>query len=253
MPELIPLATHEIHISQPWLVEGQVAAFAKGENAADSMKKTYHLQLGEKPLVRSLKELYGLKNQPVPPEIGSLRGEPYLITHRVGVIADDHANAIEVVGYTASFSDKGSTVEVLPTTDFTQYIMAGLDFVAGIGADGHAKTPEDLANINVQGFELGANASLKVGTRADVAATLSIRLLSPVIQAVGKASASVTWQFRKNERPLVGEQVMAQTLIVPKGAKALHYTLQGFAVISRWFRSTVRIETPPVSVTVDLV
>ena len=67
------------------------------------------------------------------------------------------------------------------------------------------------------------------------------------IQTVGQASSEVQWQFRRANEPLVGDQVLLQTVVFPKDRKKVHLEMQATAVIDpSVFRRPVRLDGPTV-------
>ena len=228
----IHLSSKQIQISQPWLLEDLEADdFAKGEDLIQELKNIYDLRVGDRPIVRSLRKLYEFGNKALPPAIGSLKGEAYLVTHAIGVNASKDPNRIDRVGYKAWFDGYGTTIELLPNTRFKEYFSAGLKFAAGIAADGYAKTPEFVGELTKEIINLGVGAELNLSAEANIVGKLTLSLKSTKIQSVGNASSTITWQFDKDENPLVGDQVMIQTLVVPKEQKKVKFNLQGFVVI----------------------
>jgi hypothetical protein len=101
---------------------------------------------------------------------------------------------------------------------------------------------------------LGAGAELQVGAEAHVVGKLTLALKTPKVQAVGNASSRISWQLHKDADPLVGDQVLVQTVVVPKGQEELTFKMQAFAIISPGlFRRPVRVETEEITVKVQLV
>lgn len=252
--DAIALTSEMTQISQPWLLEDiEVEAFGTVEEEIEKVEKTYTLRVGELPVVRSLRKLAESGGKALPPEISALKGETYMITHAVGINAEERPNSIRRISYRASFDDPGATtLELLPNTTFKEFFVGKLKFEASIAANGTAKTPELLSKL-AEIINLGAGAELKVGTEASMIGNLTLSLKSVKIQTTGQMGATATWQFDKDENPLVGDQVLVQTVVVPKGQKKLTFSLQGFAVIDHGlFQRPVSIETPVIKAEVDL-
>ncbi len=249
--DTLSMAQPAIRVAQPWLLE-QIPAFAGGGEPADALAGLFKLQVANRPVVRSLKELYKLNKRDLPPNIAALKGDVYLVTHAVGLIAKEHAGWIDMVGYEASFEGEGTTVELFPNTRFKEYFTAKLRFEAGISADGFAEVPQVSGSLGNDVVKLGGGAEIRLSTKAEALGNLTFSIQTPKVQTIGNASSTIAWQFNQDDHPLVGDQVMVQTLLVPKGFESVKYTLKAFAVIPRWFRRPVRIETEPVVTTVRL-
>ena len=177
-----------------------------------------------------------------------MKGDTYLITHAIGLTARSGANKVEMVGYAASFSDPGSTIELFPNTQFKEFFAASTKFQAGISADGYAKLPEQIGALAKEVINLGAGAELQLGADAHIVGKLTLSLKTPKVQAVGNASSRVSWQFHKDDNPLVGDQVLVQTIVVPNGQDEITFKMQAFAIISPGlFRRSVRVETDEIT------
>jgi hypothetical protein len=245
-----------VQLSQPWLLEG-LTRDDVFEAAADDPKRSvehaFVLSVGNRPFARSLRKLYALRGEKMPPEMAALRGEVYLVTHAIGLLSRDGKQGVDALTYRASFGDPGSTVELFPNTRFKEFFSTTTQFEAGLSADGHAKLPSQIGELAADVINLGASAELHLGTKAGVVGKLSMAVKSPTIQAVGHASNEVTWQLAREDDPLLGDQILVQTVLVPRGAERLTYRIQASAVIDPgWFRSPVRIETPAIEVVVEL-
>ena len=252
----IRLGSEPVQLAEPWLIEGVQAPSFAASDPSDSLKG-YDLRVGDRPILRSLKELYERTGRALPPELAVLRGDACLVTHAVGLISQQGAGNVELIGYTARLEGSGSTVEMLPNTSFKEYFTANFKFEAGVSADGFAKLPQQVTDLGTEVVQLGAGAQLQLGTQAGVVGKLSLSVKSPKIQAVGNASSTVTWQLAKDNQPLVGDQVLVQTLVVPRGQTRFTFEIQGFAVVSPGFfaglfRRPVRIETKLRKVEVSL-
>jgi len=245
---------HDFEVSEPWMLEDLAVDAFSVEDAIATFKDEIELRLGNRPVARSVRSLFKLAKKQLPPEIAALKGETYLIAHAIGAAAKKGAGRIDSVQLRASFAGAGTTIDLVPNTVFKEFVKAGLKFEAGLGADGYAKVPSiELPDVG-QVVTLGAGAELKLSTEASVVGNLSVSLVTPKIQAVGRSSTLVSWQIDKDQKPLVGDQVLVQTITVPKGQESITFTLQAFATIDPGvlaFRK-VPIQTKPTEVAVEL-
>jgi hypothetical protein len=246
----ITLVPASVSIAQDWLfTDVEVVHHGKVED----LKAAIELRIGDRPFARSMRKMFEHAGKQLPPEVAALKGDTYLITHAIGVVASSNAGSIDTIGYEASFAEPGSTLELFPTTRFKEYLKADLGFEAGISADGYAKLPNQLGELSKAVLNVGAGAEVQFGTDASVLGKLTFAVKSPKIQAVGTASSKVSWEFDKDENPLVGDQVMIQTVVVPKGQESLTFNMQAFAMLDPgMFRRPFRVETDVITVTVEL-
>src|SRR5207249_965745 len=99
------------------------------------------------------------------------------------------------LGYEASFENEAAvyTIDLLPQTHFKTTIGGHLGVSADLSLEGTAKLPE-AARLLVESTQfLSANASLKLSTDMGLVGRLSLSVISPVIQAVGKGSPQCQW------------------------------------------------------------
>jgi hypothetical protein len=245
-----------LKLAQPWMFEEERAHYAAA--APDDLRTEFQLQIGDRPFVRDVRKLYELYQRPVPPELEVLAGDLYLVTHAVGLVSPNRASKVQILGYRATFSEHGSTVELLPNTAFREYFKLDVNagFEAGLTAEGHAKLPDQLGALENTFIDLGVGASLQLGAKANAQVlgklSLPLSLKTPKIQAVGQASSTLIWQFHKADNPLVGTQIMVQTLLVPAGQEVVTFTMQAFAQVREGLFSATRVETPEKTVGVRL-
>lgn len=240
-------------IAERWLVEGaEVEAFGEQETI-EKISGRYHLSLGNRPFARSVRAFYAANDRQLPPEFASLPGEVYLITHAVGIVADAHAERVRRVSYEASFEGSGSTVDLCPSTRFREWFGADLTFKAGIAANGEAGLPTIAGQLSGTVISLGVGAEVELAASAEALGQLRFSVKTPKVQAVGQAATAVTWQLDKDEKPLVGDQALVQTVVVPRGQETLSFQLQAEAMVNRnMFGWPVPLATEPITVEVDL-
>jgi hypothetical protein len=243
----IKLSEAPMRMPQPWMFEER-AHYSTA--APDQLSRDFKLRVGDRPVVRDMRKLYTLSGQTLPPVLQVLPGDLYLITHAVGMDTASN-NKVRLLGYRASFAEYGATIDLLPNTLHREYFKANLGFEAGITADGHGQVPDQVTNL-LNTIDLGLNAKLQLSAQAGVLGKLSLSLQTTKIAATGQSSSVMCWQFHKDDSNLV-EQVMVQTLLVPKGQETVTFKLQAFADVKvGWFSST-RLETEEKVVQVKLL
>jgi hypothetical protein len=244
-------------LGDEWLLEGGEAVFAVDPSA---LADTYQLRVGDRPYARSLRTLFKLREIKYPPELAALPGEVYAIVHAVGMfVPEGRLNRIDAIGYRAGFNDRGTTVDLLPAPKFRQWASLGINGNVNVGmsADGSIKAPAELTSLltSLAPIPLSAEAELRVGGSATMVGNLSLRLQMQTleIQAVGQASSEVIWQFRRTDKPLIGDQVMVQTVVVPSKQAVLDFEIQATTTIDPGvFHRPIRLDSPLVRVAVEL-
>src|SRR5262249_54819345 len=75
------------------------------------------------------------------------------------------------------------------------------------------------------------DAKIRLSSELKMVGRVSFSLLSPVIQAVGLRSSRCEWVFEVEQKPLLGDQVMLQTVLVPPGTPSLRLKARGYALL----------------------
>jgi hypothetical protein len=223
--------------------------------AAD-LEHAYTARIANRPYARSLKELYRLKNRKLPPELATLKGQPYTVTHALGVVASQKPKRVQRISFEAQIlGGRAFTVDLFPNSSFISQLSGELDagFEAGLSAEGHAKAATPNL-INATPIALGAGAEVRLATDSSLIGNIRLRMgiKTPFIQAVGQASSSATWQLDRHDTALVGDQALIQTVIVDDDVSLLTYQISAYVVVDRWLRSPVRLGTKSITTDVEL-
>jgi hypothetical protein len=221
--------------------------------------KDLHIRLGDRPVARNLRKLYEKAGKELPPDIAVFdRYKIWLLTHSIGAIniKGNSYPKILSLGYEANFEDAENvyTVELLPRTKFVTKFVAESKIEVGLGLEGHAQVPEAITQLLEQVEYLGADAHLKLAADNKLVGQLSFSIMTPTIQAIGIGSSQCQWLFEVEDKPLLGDQIMLQTILVPKKLKQLVYNIRGYALIKSSFVSfPAKFHTEWVKITCDLV
>lgn len=249
----VTLAEVEHSISQLWLAEAtEQDVFAK-QDTAEKISKRYRMRIGNRPFARSMRAFYEANNRKLPAEFAALPGEVYAVTHALGIVADAHPGRIATLGFQATFQGDGATVDLCPNTRFREWFGADLTFRAAITADGHAAVPDFVGDLADSVIPLGAHAEVQLGASAKAVGQLRVGVKTPKVQAVGQASTTVEWQLDKDANPLVGDQILVQTVVVPRETETITYEMTAFALINRYAVGwPVRLDSAPIKAEVTL-
>jgi hypothetical protein len=124
----------------------------------------------------------------------------WIVFHTVNVSPDGKTSGPEMIGVEVEFDESARVVvqDTFPRSEFIHLARGRAEFRGGIGFNGEA---------------YGAEAS--VG--ASLLAELAFELQTPKVVASGRFSNRAEWMFYKHERPLLGDFVLATSILVPKG------------------------------------
>lgn len=221
--------------------------------------KDLHIRLGDRPVARNLRKLYEKGGKELPADLAVFdRYKVWLLTHSIGAIniKGNSYPKILSLGYEADFEDAEQvyTVEILPRTKFLTSFSAQSQIEVALGLEGHAQVPEAVTQLLEQVEYLGADANLKLAADNKLVGRLSFSVMTPTVQAIGIGSSKCQWLFEVEDKPLLGDQIMVQTILVPKKLKSLTYNIRGYALIKSSFVSfPAKFHTDWVKITCDLL
>lgn len=210
------------------------------------------IRLGDRPMAKNLRVLYRAAHHEMPAD-GSVFDayDVWLITHTAGVIRRTGGAAVEALGYEADFADATQiyTVDLLPQIRFSTLADTGWETCVDIGAGGEAREPEDAIQLLASTQHLGGGAMLNPSVDVALIGRVNFPLLTPTMQTVGKGASRCQWYFERDREPLLGEQTMLQTVLMPKFAVPSEFRVRAYVMIkSRWLKSPARFNTEWVNV-----
>jgi hypothetical protein len=210
--------------------------------------KSLEVRLGDRPLCRNLRRLYELTHRELPADIAVFdEYDVWSITHTISAIhrRDSYPKVIGL-GYEVDFQDaeKILTIEILPRSKFITLSEVKSEVKFDLGLEGHAQPPEVVREFLDEFEYLGGDASVKLSSDLKVIGRVSFSVMSPVIQAVGLGSSHCEWLFEVEDKPLLGDQIMLQTILVPRGTSVLNFKARGYALLRpNWISFSTMIYT----------
>jgi hypothetical protein len=198
------------------------------------------IRIGQRPFVRSLRALYESSERAVPPGMEIFTSyKLWLLTHAVSVVKEPGRKDIRQLGYEVSFPEEPrvTVVEVFPQSRFIKKFGSELEsrfvFEAGIQINGQVAPPEIITELMKQVHPLSfggkAEAKAEITTKGDFVGRFSFAVLTPVIEAIGVGDNYSQWLFTKDTKPLVGDHIMMQLILVPKNLRELRFRARASA------------------------
>lgn len=210
--------------------KGKIKAFEK-DSTSELLGIT--LRLGNRPLVYSLEELRRRSGKPSVSEQASAL-EYYLVVHAISAIRTQGTARVDELQYFASAIEPSElqTVDLVPKTRFRELVNTGVDLAASLGLFGEVSmdVPPGLTDhLLSETISIGPGMHLQLSAAARFIGRFSYSLQVPVVQASGTGSGACSWILRPNEEqvPLLGDQLLVQSIAVPKGTKAIRYAISG--------------------------
>lgn len=204
------------------------------------------LRMGERPIVRNLKQLYKKMNKTLPPDLEVFSAyNIWLIAFGLGIVREAGMREVDRFGFEVAFPEtpRVTVLDLLPQTSFVKRVGGQLKAEAGLSLNGSARLPEAVSQILAQTEALSADAALSLSTDANFVCVLSFSVLTPVITAIGVGGRRAEWLFTKSEQPLVGDQHMVVTLLAGKSVEQLEITARLSATVSVFNMLPCRLET----------
>lgn len=206
-------------------------------------KNNITARIGQRPIVRSLRELYEKANKELPPDLQVFNSfRLWMITHVVSVVRERGVRDVSCLSYEVRFPSEPrvTTVQVLPQTRFLKKIEGGIktDWVVdvGLGVNGQITPPAAITELLEQAdfisFGGEAKAKIDISNKVHLVGNLSFAVVTPLIAAVGVGGDYCRWDFTKDKIPLIGDHLMVQILLVPKHEHELQFQARVSATIT---------------------
>jgi len=212
--------------------------------------------IGDRPLPRNLRKLYEKSHAEIPPDLAVFDSyDLWLIPHSVGILRKFGSAKVKSVGYEADFQDAEQvyTLDMLPQTRFVSFVGGELKAEADVGVEGHAQLPETARAFLNSLESLGGDASLRFSSEAKLLGRISFAVMSPVVQSIGVGRQRISWQLDVDEKPLLGDQMLLQTIAVPAGTPEVKFKAKAYALIrSQAFSFAALFETAEIEVVCPL-
>ena len=216
-----------------------------------------HIRLGNKPFAHNLWDMLQQRERELPPNLAVFDAyDIWLISHMIGVIRDRGHASVQRLGYIAEFEDEEQiyTIDLLPQSQFCTTTGGSFEFSTALGVEGCASMPDGIRSLLNKTKILAGDAKLEFTSELNLLGRISFSTLSTLIQAVGTGSSRCEWCFDADEKPLLGEQIMLQTVLVPRETKNIRFRICGYALIKTlWSPFGAKFETDWLSVECTLL
>lgn len=209
------------------------------------------IRLGNEPIVYNLKELMELSGSKLSPELELQfkNHDVYIITHAIGVVRIQGRAKVKELQYNAEVVglDGVRTIDLLPNTNFKKVFEVNTDLHGAFEAGGRfsAEIPDELTKaLSGKKIDLGGDLKLELSASSNFVGKINFSVQLPVVQSIGVASNKCLWILNPDMNPLLGDQLMVQTIAVPKGTTEITYKMKGLVKVDKGlFSATVEKET----------
>ncbi len=209
-------------------------------------------RLGNRPIVRNLYRLFELDKKTLPTELQLLyeKKELFTIVHAIGTVSQ--GAKIQELIYDAEILDldEAQTIDLVPNTKFNEWLKLETGYELALSANGNvsAKIPEELTKTLelTETVELGGGIEIKTTNTGSLSGKFTFSFKFPVTQSMGVGSNKCMWILNPDkEKPLNGDQLLLQTIAVPKGTKKIKFKISGEITADKgifWKKQTQKTE-----------
>jgi hypothetical protein len=205
------------------------------------------VRLGNQPIVTNLRKLLERIHGTLPPKMELLfqEKEVYTIVHAIGVTRLKGKAKVDELHYDAEMIDASGeviqgvqTIDLIPHTRFKDVVKANVSFGGGLSVSGNAMTeiPEEFSNHLLEEYvSVGGAMNLQLSTSSSFVGKFTYSLKFPVVISTGIASNTCHWMLKPNEdqTPLLGDQLLVQTVAVPKGTDKIKFRVKGTVKVDK--------------------
>jgi hypothetical protein len=192
------------------------------------------VRIGTRILARDLRELYLKTHKEFPEDLEVFsQYDIWIIPHVISAIRRSGWESVRALGYQATFGDshQGYTVDLLPAPQFTTQAKVEVGVTADLGVEGQFEIPDGVRKFLPDVEPLSADAQCNLSAETKLIGRLGFSLITAKIQAVGVGDSRCEWLFSVDDKPLLGDQRMFQTVLVHRGTESLMMRVRGYARI----------------------
>lgn len=218
------------------------------------------VRIGQSPIVTDIRKLLKLRSEVLAPEMELLLGNKdlYTVVHAIGVRRLQGKAKVEELQYESEVVDvpTAQTRDLLPNNKFKEVIRVDAKLESGLSASGNfsAEIPAELmgALIPNKSYSLGGDINLELAAESTFIGKISCSVKLPITIAAGVGSNTASWVLNPDENPLLGDQLLVQTIAVPRGTKSITYKMQGVLKADKglfWRKKEMKTQVYEVRVT----
>jgi hypothetical protein len=203
---------------------------------ADATFRSIRFRVNRRPIARNARALAEARGQVVPPELEVLASyDSWIIQYAVSAIEDRGLASVLSIGFQVELPnvDGVTVVDLLPQTQFISWFDGELRAEADVSFAGEARTASPAPRAPTgDSFAFGGGARLSVGGEAHVLGRLSFAVQTASVVAVGQGDVRSEWVLSRQQRPLVGDHLLFQTVLTPKHFSKLETKGRLYALVA---------------------
>lgn len=197
--------------------------------------KNIRLRIGERPVAFDLRTLFEENNRQVPEHIQIFKSYTiWVINHNIGIIKEGGYKSINKLGYRVQFPDepKVTVIDILPQSRFIKKLEMSFKNETDIQINGQVSIPDPLVILMNILKDIQLDAKINIANHLNIVGRFSFSVISPITQAVGVGDRTSEWLFTKKDKPLIGNQNVAQIVLTPRYTRKLNFKSQIYATVS---------------------
>lgn len=178
------------------------------------------IRVGRRPEALNLRQLLKATGRKIPPEFKLYRDyDIWLVTMSVGILDSkfEGNRFVNHLGLKAEFTDPGiSIIDIVPKSEFKKVVGGNLALEADLGLNGRFMLPKVASTLTKYNLPVELGLDCSVGTEADLVMRLGFSIFTSSITAIGEQDVIGQWIFTRSEKPLLGMQKVAMTVLTPR-------------------------------------
>lgn len=199
------------------------------------------IDIGRRPIVKNLRALFELKGTALPEDLAIFKNyDIWLVTYTINILkagSFKHLKEIQLdIEYLSTVKGKTppvTIIELFPQTKFKKIIDGKLLFDATIDINGRAAASTATGSAAAFTETLSAGGRLEVSANAGAVCNITFSMVTSEIVSTGTGHYRGSWILRQADgNPLLGDQLLMQTILVPLGMPSIQCKIATAAVAS---------------------
>lgn len=266
--EITSMHSHDLHpvsvafkkpVLPEYLLSSRLRDMHYGGNARASSGVVEYgdieVRLGAKPIAWRLRQLKMSIGGEQAAELEVFDAfDVWLIAHAISVMARESSRPPAALGYVAeALLDGVSVIRTLPDTSLVRAAGGSLVTSALLRLNGQMESPSELTQAARSIYGLTGDAKLEVSSSAEIMGRISFACWTPLVVSTGACDKRCEWRFTRDDKPLLGTQLMFQTMLVPRGTRRLPMRLSGYALLYKpWLPCQTMVSTEPMGAEIEI-
>jgi len=221
-------------------------------SSRDAYEEDIRCRIGRSPIAWDVASLLKARDLSVPKEYRLLSDRKvWIVQYSFGLYEDRGLARCLEVGFEVRIlgQEYASILELFPGTRFAHLIRANgeLNLDVTLAGEGRASAEAPASPLG----HAAVKTAFEADVRGEVAGRLRLAVPTVLVSSTGIGDTRAEWMFTRQERPLIGDITVLQSVLIPRTTKELSLEARAYAVIAGVVPFTrPRMTTPWIALTV---